>query len=90
METLENKIISFQNWSLPWTFYDFIISDKTLNESELNLFKEIWNTASDFELWNERDLTLGCEASRKYVTKNYNLSDIAVANIIRAISYQWK
>ena len=68
METLDNKIVSFQNWSLPWTFYDFIISDKTLNESELNLFKEIWNTASDFELWNERDLTLGCEASRKYVT----------------------
>ncbi len=56
METLEEKILNFENWSQPWTFYKFVSNDKTLKESELNLFNEIWTKAGGFELWNKCDL----------------------------------
>ncbi|MEO5911761.1 MAG: hypothetical protein ABIP95_12800 [Pelobium sp.] len=90
MKMLENKILSFENWSRPWTFHDFVMEDKTLTKNELNLFSEIWIKASDFELWNESDLILGSKASEKVIKKNYYLTTQAIANIVRAISYQWK
>jgi len=90
METLEDKILNFENWSQPWTFYEFVSNDETLKESELSLFSEIWTKAGDFELWNNSDLILGCKASHSFISKHYSLTDKAIANIVRALSYQWK
>lgn len=90
MKTLEDKILSFDNWEQPWTFHEFVTNDKTLNESELKLFEEIWTKAGARELWNDYDLVLGCKASHSFIAENYNLADKAVAFIVRALSYDWK
>lgn len=90
MKTLEDKILNFDNWAQPWTFHEFVSNDKTLTEPELSLFNEIWTKAGDFELWNNSDLILGCKASQTFISKNYNLKDTTITNIVRALSYQWK
>jgi hypothetical protein len=90
MKTLEDKILSFNNWSKPWTFHEFVSSDKTLTDSELILFNEIWTKAGDFEWWNNSDLILGCKASHTFISKNYKLKDATIDNVVRALSYQWK
>ena len=88
MKTLENKISRFDNWSQPWTFKKAI--EQTLNNDELNLFQEIWLKAGAFELWNYSDLSLGCKTSQKFLENNYQLSDKAISNIVRGLSYEWK
>jgi hypothetical protein len=90
MKTLEDKILSFDNWSQPWTFNEFVSNDHTLSESELKLFNEIWTKAGDSELWNSADLILCCKASQIFIAENYDLTDKAIANIVRALTYQWK
>ena len=90
MKDLQSTILSFDNWTQPWTFYEFISSDKELMLTDLELFKEIWTNANDFELWNFSDLTLGCKASHKFIKDNFSLTNETVAKIVRAISYQWK
>lgn len=49
MITLEEKILSFENWRQPWTFHEYVSTDKNLTETELNLFTEIWTKAGDFQ-----------------------------------------
>ena len=90
MKTLEDKILSFNNWSSPWTFYDFVCDEKTLSASEVNLFNEIWTKAGKFELWNDSDLALCSKASQAFILKEYNLKDEVAVNIAKALSYQWK
>lgn len=90
MKTLEDKILSFDNWAQPWTFFEFVTSDKTLNEHDLNLFKEIYAKGGAYELWNGFDLILGCKTSHSFIAENYKLTDQAIANIVRALSYEWK
>lgn len=90
MNNLEEKILSFDNWPKPWTFREFITNDKALNENELNLFNEIWVKAGEAELWKNYDLVLGCKVSHRFISENYNLDDKAIANIVRALSYEWK
>ena len=90
MKDLQSTILSFDNWTRPWMFYEFISYDKELSSTDLELFKEIWTKASDFELWNFSDLTLGCKAAHKCIKDNFSLTDETVAKIVRAISYQWK
>jgi hypothetical protein len=90
MKDLQTTILSFDNWAQPWKFYEFVINDKELIFTDVELFKEVWNRASDFKFWNFNDLTLGCKASHKFIMDNYDLADEAVVAIVRAISYQWK
>ncbi len=90
MKTLEEKIIEFDNWSHPWKFHECIISDKTLSEAELQLFEEIWKRAGNFKFWDNADLSLCAQKSRTFIAENYELADQSVANIVRALSYQWK
>lgn len=88
--TLEDKILSFDNWTRPWTFHEFISSDKTLTPQELKLFNEIWTRAGRFELWNNSDLVLCTKVSQAFILEEYNIADKATAIIVRALSYQWK
>lgn len=90
MLALQNKILSFNNWSQPWTFHEFVSGDKTLPETDLHVFNEIWTKAGDAEFWNNADLILCCKASQLFITQNYDLTERAVANIVRALAYQWK
>jgi hypothetical protein len=87
---LQAFILSFDNWNEPWTFYEFISSSSELNLSDLELFREIWTKASDFNLWNFKDLALGCKSSCQFIQDNYNLTEEIADKIVRAISYQWK
>ncbi|MDT0553708.1 hypothetical protein [Urechidicola vernalis] len=88
MKSLENKILLFDNWSKPWTFKKSI--EDTLNKNELNLFKEICIKAGDFQLWNYSDLLVGCSMCERFLKDRYELSDEAITNIVRALSYEWK
>ena len=88
MKALENKILRFDNWSQPWTFKKSI--EDTLNEKELNLFKEIYVKAGNVQLWNYSDLLVGCSKCERFLKDNYNLSEKAISNIVRALSYEWK
>lgn len=88
MKALENKILQFDNWSQPWTFKKTI--EDTLNENELNLFKEICVKAGNVQLWNYSNLLVGCSNSERFLKENYNLSEKTIVNIVRALSYEWK
>ena len=88
MTTLENKILQFDNWSQPWTFKNSV--EENLDGMELKLFREIWLQAGNFELWNHSELLLGCENSQTFLEENYSLSINAIANIVRAMSYEFK
>ena len=90
MKILEDKILRFDNWSQPWTFYEFVSKNKKLTKTELNLFNEIWVKAGDFELWNNGDILLNCKTSQAFIEKNYGLTNEAITNIVRALSYEWK
>ena len=90
MKTLEDIILHFDNWTQPWTFHEFVSTNKILNKTELELFDEIWAKAGDIELWNNADLILGCKATQIFIAENYDLSDKAIAYIVRALTYQWK
>lgn len=90
VKTLEYKILSFDSWEQPWTFFEFVNNDKMLNESDLNLFDEICKKGGNYKLWNGFDLVLGCKASHSFIAENYNLSDKAIANIVRVLAYAWK
>ena len=90
MKELETKILSFKNWEKPWSFYEFVCSEKNSNPKEVKLFIEIWTHASAFELWNNCEIILACKASQKFIMDNYDIDEGAVANIVRAISYEWR
>lgn len=88
MKTLEDKIMQFDDWSKPWTFKKSV--EESLTASELNLFKEMWLKAGSFELWNNSDLKSASETSQKYLKEHYSLSAQAIANMIRALAYEWQ
>jgi hypothetical protein len=90
MEDLQTAILSFDNWTEPWTFYEFISSSREITLTDLELFHEIWTKASDFNLWNFKDLALGCKTSYQFIQDNYHLTEETANKIVRAISYQWK
>ncbi|MDP1815362.1 MAG: hypothetical protein Q8K92_13015 [Leadbetterella sp.] len=90
MKSLEIKILEFDNWSQPWTFYEFVSSEKSLNISDLNLFNEVWTKAGAYEFWNNADLIQCCKASQTYISENYQLKNNVIRNIVRALSYRWK
>lgn len=54
------------------------------------LFKEIWEKASELDVWRQADLVLSCKATQIFIENNFNLSDKPTANLVRAISYEWK
>jgi len=90
MTNLENVILSFDQWSCPWTFYEFVLKNPLLDENSKLLFEKIWKEAGDFELWNYSDLVLSCKISQNFIRKNYNLDEEATAYIVRGLSYQWR
>ena len=90
MTNLENIILSFDQWSNPWTFYEFVSNNPLLDENSKSLFEKIWKEAGDFELWNDADLVLACKSSQVFIRKSYNLNEEATACIVRGLSYQWR
>ena len=90
MKKLAQIILSFDNWTQPRTLYTFVLDSELLDENTKLIFKEMWEKANNFDIWNVSDLILGCKVSHKLLADNYDLEDNAIANIVRAISYQWK
>lgn len=88
MTNLEAKILAFDDWTKPYTFFKTIA--EKLPEDELALFQEIWEKASDREIWRIHDLILACKITQTFVRDTYGLDDNAIARIVRAISYDWK
>lgn len=66
------------------------IEKAKLSEAEKELFEKIWKKANDFENWNNSDLSLGCKITHQRLKESFNLSDEAIAKIVRIASYEWK
>lgn len=90
MTELEKVILAFDDWSYPWKFQEFVLSNNQLTESDKELFKDIWLKAGDIEIWNHSDLILGSKACHQYIKDNYDLSDNVIGLITRALSYSWR
>jgi len=90
MKKLAQVILSFDNWTQPGTLYNFVLDSELLDENTKLIFREMWEKANSFDIWKFSDLILSCKASQKLLADNYYLEDNAIANIVRAISYQWK
>lgn len=90
MKFLETVIFSFDNWSHPWAFFKFVVNNQSLTDKDVDLFKSIWLTATDSYNWKDSDLVIGCKVTQKKLSKLYELSDDAIAIIVRAASYEWK
>ena len=90
MKDLQTAILSFDNWEEPWTFYEFISSNREITSTDLELFQGIWTKASDFHLWNFKQPALGYKTSYQFIQDTFHLTDETTNKIVRAISYQWK
>ncbi len=90
MKLLETEILNFDNWLLPWTFHDSIIYSLSITYEDKELFKTIWATAIDSSNWKNSDLVTGRKVAEARLSELYRLSDNAIANIVRAASYEWR
>lgn len=90
MKNIKLIIENFTDWGKPWTFYEYVINNSNVSEIEKTNFSKIYNEASEFELWNFSDLTVGVENSSKFLKENTNLSEKAIKQIVNAIAYEWR
>ena len=88
MTNLENEIMAFDDWSHPKSFFKSISEKLPQDDSEL--FKEIWKTANDTEIWGVHDQILSCRITQTLIRNTYGLDDSATAKIVRAITHYWK
>jgi len=88
MTNLETTIIAFKDWTKPDEFFKNV-SEK-LSSEELALFQEIWEKASDPEIWKHVDLVLGCKAAHNFIRTNYTLDEHAIGLMVGAISFDWR
>ena len=90
MKSLEAVILNFDNWSLPWTFFNFVINNHSLTDKDKELFRDIWLTAVDSDNWKNSDMAKGSKLTESKLKELYKLTDNTVSSIVRAASYQWK
>lgn len=90
MTSLDAAILSFNNWSQPWGFYDYLLGSEMLLAKDKQLFLYIWTAALDKENWMDSDLTLGCKKAHHKIKVQFMLTDSAIDSVVRAASYQWK
>lgn len=89
-QPINDVILLFDNWSQPWTFKTFVNENSQLSDAEKELFKSIWNVASDSSNWKDCDLISGCKITQNRLMKFFSLSEDAITNIVRAVSYEWR
>lgn len=90
MKPLDTLILSFNNWSSPWTFYDFIYNSSALGEKDKELFQTIWTAALENENWLQFDLITGCKNAQSRLSSNFELCNEAILSVVRAASFEWK
>jgi hypothetical protein len=90
MKNLEDTILTFENWSQPWNFRETILKSSELTDEESTIFDQLWDKVSGLEFWRDYDLVLSCKASHSFIRENYELSDEAIAKIVRALSYNYR
>ncbi len=86
---ISNTILSFDNWSNPWEFEEFVLN-KIENTNDQMLFKTIWTKSILFENWNYSDLNIGILKTIKILKDEFNLNELVSKQIATAASYQWK
>ena len=90
MKHLSHIIENFSDWSKPWTFYKSILNNTELNDAEKEFFSKIYKKASNYEIWNYSDLTIGAKNSRFFLRNNTDFSEKTIKQIVNAIAYEWK
>jgi hypothetical protein len=90
MDNLSQIIESYYGLGKPWTFYDFVINNAKLCETEKSEFVKIYKEAAKFEFWNFSNLSEGAENATIFLKSNTQLSAEAINRIVNAIAYEWK
>lgn len=90
MKQLEIAITSFDNWSQPWTFHDFILKKEKIAENEKESFISMWALANESTNWQEKNFELCFKLIHDKLKELYGLNDAAISNVIRAASYEWR
>ena len=89
IKKLSGSILSFDNWSSPWEFENYISQNIIDPEVEI-LFKKIWSKAMEPENWNYSDLNIGTQKTIIILKDNFELDENTAHQIARAAAYQWK
>ena len=90
MKTLDDVILSFDDWTHPWTFNEFVINSTSLTAQDKSYFNQIWTAAVDSHNWKNADLGLCSEIARNRLIKEFSIVDKVTENIVRAAAYQWR
>lgn len=90
MQEIESVVASFNNWSQPWAFYKYVNGNSSLTIEQKLFFEDLYKKAGDVKFWNFNDLKIGYANCKSYLKENYAWSDVAIDNIARALSYEWK
>lgn len=87
MKNIEKAILEFdgKRYSI---FLNHVNNHDNLNEKEKELVHNIWNEASNFELWNHKDLNTGVKNSVQFIMDNYSMDMKACVKMVNAISYE--
>ncbi len=90
MNSLETEILTFNNWSQPWTFVNYISESETLSDSDKLYFQQVWKTALDNSTWIDADLSSCSELTIDRLKTLFPLNEEAIKALVRAASYDWK
>ena len=88
LKNIDTVIQNFSEWGKPWDFVEFVKSN--LDSKDFEYFELIMKIALEFENWNHSDLVIGCKTTHQRLKNETELSDKAIANIVRSASYSWR
>jgi hypothetical protein len=91
MLDLNSLITDYSDWEHPWNFKSFVLQNSELSEVDVAIFNNAWDIASSSELWRTTDIVLCCKCAHNSLRVNApSLSEMAMATIVRAVSYEWR
>lgn len=91
-DTLLNSAIEgFTNWQQPWTFFEVIQQTPGLNEPTLATWQQVWDLACQAEHWQSSDRHQCMKFASDAVQQTFpGLSMLAIEQILKAASYEWR
>lgn len=88
---LNSAIEGFTNWQQPWTFFEVIRLTPCLSQDELATWQQVWDLACQAEYWQTTDLHQCTKLATKALQGTFPwLSMLAIEQIIKAVSYEWR
>ena len=86
---ISQTILSYANSARQISFEKYM-RDNITDPNELELFKNIWTTAINFENWNYSDLQIGYKKTTEILKDKYKLDESVCRQLASEAAYQWK